>query len=61
MIERDFPKIIDYVIPLDGMGIVNVNCVRYVCALIESLALRVGTDLSISGARSLALRTPPFP
>jgi len=30
MIERDFPKIIDHAIPLDGLGIVNVNCVRYV-------------------------------
>lgn len=28
MVERDFPKIIDASIPLDGMGIVNVNCVR---------------------------------
>jgi CTD kinase subunit gamma len=31
MIERDFSKIIDHAIPLDGLGVVNVNCVRYVC------------------------------
>jgi hypothetical protein len=30
MVERDFPRIIDDAVPLDGMGIVNVNCVRYV-------------------------------
>jgi len=30
MIERDFPKMIDQAIPLDGLGIVNVNCVRYI-------------------------------
>src|ERR1700753_2678081 len=39
MIERDFPKIIDYAIPLDGMGIVNVNCVRYVCSRIFQITV----------------------
>ncbi|KAF2675103.1 hypothetical protein BT63DRAFT_474766 [Microthyrium microscopicum] len=36
MIERDFPKIIDAAIPLDGLGIVNVNCVRYVLQVLHN-------------------------
>jgi hypothetical protein len=35
MIERDFPKIIDAAIPLDGLGIVNVKCVRYVLHMLH--------------------------
>lgn len=38
MVERDFGKIIDAAIPLDGLGVVNVNCVRYVSFLRVEIA-----------------------
>jgi hypothetical protein len=37
MIERDYHRIIDAAIPLDGLGIVNVNCVRYVSSSIYQI------------------------
>jgi hypothetical protein len=45
MIERDFPKIIDAAIPLDGLGIVNTNCVRYVSATFLKL-IQLPSDIA---------------